>query len=100
MCIRDSHHLGLKEAIGKVFVGASWQRCRVHFLRNALAKVPRAKAQMVAAAIRTIFAQPDRRHVQTQLVEVATTLRSQFPDVADKLEDAGEDLCALSLIHI
>ena len=57
----SDHHLGLKAAIDKVFVGASWQRCRVHFLRNALARVPRARSQMVAAAIRTIFAQPDRR---------------------------------------
>ena len=77
-------------------MGAAWQRCRVHFLRNALAKVPRAKAPMVAPAIRTIFAQPDRRHVRAQLHEVATTLRAQFPDVADKLEDACEDLCAFA----
>jgi putative transposase len=51
---------------------------------------------MVAAAIRTIFAQADRSHVRTQLSEVAGTLRRQFPDVADKLEDAGEDLIAFS----
>jgi putative transposase len=51
----SDHHLGLKSAIEKVFVGASWQPCRVHFMRNALAKVPRAKAQMVAATIKTIF---------------------------------------------
>jgi len=92
----SDHHLGLKAAIAKVFVGASWQRCRVHFLRNALASVPRAKSQMVAAAIRTIFAQPDRRHVRTQLGEVVATLQPQFPDLADKLADAGEDLLAFS----
>jgi putative transposase len=92
----SDHHLGLKDAIAKVFVGASWQRCRVHFMRNALAKVPRAQAQMVAAAIRTIFAQADRAHVRAQLVEVAGTLRRQFPDVADKLDVAGEDLTAFS----
>src|SRR5487761_756280 len=50
-------HLGLKEAIEKVFVGASWQRCRVHFLRNALSRVPKQRAQMVAAAVKTIFVQ-------------------------------------------
>jgi putative transposase len=55
-------HRGLKEAIEKVFIGASWQRCRVHLLRNALSGVPKAKTQMVAAAIRTIFAQPDPTH--------------------------------------
>jgi putative transposase len=92
----SDHHLGLKEAISKVFVGASWQRCRVHFMRNALAKVPRAQSQMVAAAIRTIFAQPDRAHVRSQLHEVTATLRAQFADVADKLDDAGEDLIAFS----
>lgn len=76
--------------------GAARQRCRVHFLRNALAKVPWTKAPMVAAGIRTIFAQPDRRHVHAQLHEVVTTLRGQFPEVADKLENAGEDLCAFA----
>jgi transposase-like protein len=92
----SDHHLGLKEAIGKVFVGASWQRCRVHFMRNALAKVPKQKAQMVAAAIKTIFAQPDRVHIHRQLDEVAATLRPGFPDVARLLEEAKADLLAFS----
>jgi transposase-like protein len=77
-------------------VGASWQRCRVHFMPNALAKVPWAQSQMVPAAIRTIFAQADRSHVGAQLVEAAGTLRPQFRDVAAKLDDAGEDLIAFS----
>jgi transposase-like protein len=47
----SDHHLGLKAAIAKVFVGASWQRRRVHFMRNVLAKVPRTQSQMVAAAV-------------------------------------------------
>ena len=62
LVISDAH-LGLKAAIAKCFIGAAWQRCRVHFMRNVLAKVPRANAEMVAAAIRTIFAQPDRAAV-------------------------------------
>jgi putative transposase len=96
----SDHHLGLKSAIEKVFVGASWQRCRVHFMRNALAKVPRAKAQMVAATIKTIFVQPDRAHIARQLDEVATVLRASFPDVADQLTDAGPDLLAFSAFPI
>ncbi len=96
----SDHHLGLKEAIEKVFVGASWQRCRVHFLRNALAKVPKARAQMVAAAIKTVFVQPDRAHISSQLAEVARTLRPQFPDVADQLEEAAPDLLAFSAFPI
>jgi putative transposase len=96
----SDHHLGLKGAIEKVFVGASWQRCRVHFMRNALAKVPRARAQMVAATIKTIFVQPDRAHIAHQLDEVATVLRAQFPDVADQLIDAAPDLLAFSAFPI
>jgi putative transposase len=51
-------HTGLKAAIGAVMAGAAWQRCRGHFLRNVLARVPSGAAEMVAAAIRTSFAQP------------------------------------------
>jgi len=90
----SDHHLGLKTAIAAVFVGAAWQRCRVHFMRNVLARVPKASAEMVAAAIRTIFAQPDPSHVRSQLDEVARMLDTQFPDVAAMLRDASEDLLA------
>jgi transposase-like protein len=96
----SDHHLGLKSAIEKVFVGASWQRCRVHFMRNALAKVPRAKAQMVAATIKTIFVQPDRTHIVRQLDEVATVLAPSFPDVAEQLREAAPDLLAFSAFPI
>src|SRR3954452_9789526 len=57
LVISDAH-LGLQQAIAAVLLGAAWQRCRVHFLRNVLAAVPKGSAEMVAAAIRTIFAQP------------------------------------------
>src|SRR5512144_549081 len=57
LVISDAHR-GLTAAVAAVLQGASWQRCRVHFLRNALAKVRKGDAEMVAAAIRTIFAQP------------------------------------------
>src|SRR5205823_9451036 len=92
----SDHHAGLKTAIESVLVGASWQRCRVHFMRNVLAKVPKASADMVAAAIRTIFAQPDATHVRSQLDEVARMLDAQFPDVATMLRDACEDLLAFT----
>jgi transposase-like protein len=92
----SDHHLGLKQAIASVFVGCCWQRCRVHFMRNVLAKVPKASAEMVAAAIRTIFAQPDAAHVRRQLGEIAAMLRPKFPDVALMLTDAAEDLLAFT----
>ena len=56
LVISDAH-AGLKAAIAAVLLGASWQRCRVHFMRDVLARVPKGNAEMVAAAIRTVFAQ-------------------------------------------
>ena len=92
----SDHHLGLKAAIASVFVGAAWQRCRVHFMRNILGRVPRASAEMVDAAVRTVFAQPDATHVRRQLDEVTRMLDGQFPDVATMLDDAAEDLLAFT----
>jgi putative transposase len=92
----SDHHLGLRAAIASVFIGAAWQRCRVHFMRNVLARVPKASSEMVAAAIRTIFAQPDATHVRSQLAEVTRMLEGRFPEVAGMLENASEDLLAFS----
>jgi len=75
-------HTGLKQAIAAVMAGAGWQRCRVHFLRNVLARVPKGSAEMVAAAIRTIFAQPTGAEVIDQLDKVAAMLEPKFPAVA------------------
>jgi transposase-like protein len=92
----SDHHLGLKAAIASVFIGAGWQRCRVHFMRNVLSKVPKASSEMVGAAIRTIFAQPDAPHVRAQADEIGRMLNSKFPDVAAMLADATEDLLAFT----
>ena len=89
-------HLGLRAAITKVFIGASWQRCRVHFMRNLLARVHKAQSPMVAALVRTIFAQADKDAVAAQLDEVASRLALQFPDVAAMLLDTREDVCAFA----
>lgn len=95
LVISDAHE-GLRHAIDKVMLGAAWQRCRVHFLRNVLAKVPKGSAEMVAAAIRTIFAQPDAAAVAEQLDSIADKLGRQFPTVADMLRDARTDVCAFA----
>jgi putative transposase len=92
----SDHHLGLKAAIASVFIGSAWQRCRVHFMRNVLSRVPKASAEMVAAAVRTIFAQPDPAHVRSQLDEVTRMLADRFPDIAVMLGDAAEDLLAFT----
>jgi len=89
-------HSGLKKAIGTVFQGASWQRCRVHFMRNVLSIVPKGSQDMVASIIRTIFAQPDREHIQKQFAEVTTMLARSHPKVAAMLDDARPDLLAFA----
>ena len=79
-----------------MLLGAAWQRCRVHFLRNVLAQVPKGSSEMVAAAIRTIFAQPDAAHVREQLGVIAGMLGRQSVKVETMLRDAAEDLLAFT----
>jgi putative transposase len=93
LVISDAH-LGLREAIATALGGAAWQRCRVHFMRNALARVPRAAQNDVAATIRSIFAQPDQESAHRQLRFVADQLRPRHYRVAELLEEAEEDLLA------
>lgn len=95
LVISDAH-AGLKSAIEAVMLGAAWQRCRVHFLRNLLAQVPKGSAEMVAAAVRTIFAQPDAEHVREQLDVIATMLGRQFPKVETMLREAADDITAFA----
>jgi transposase-like protein len=93
LVISDAH-TGLKLAISTVLTGASWQRCRVHFLRNLRATVPLGAREAIAAIVRTIFAQPDPATALTQLRKVADGLRPKFPKTAALLEDAAEDVLA------
>lgn len=95
LVISDAH-AGLKAAIEAVLLGAAWQRCRVHFLRNVLAQVPKGHAEMVAAAIRTVFAQPDAEHVRSQLDVIAGMLGRQFPKVETMLRAAGDEVTAFA----
>jgi putative transposase len=95
LVISDAH-AGLKNAIASVLLGAAWQRCRVHFLRNVLAQVPKGSAEMVAAAIRTIFAQPGPIHVRDQLEVIAAMLGRQFPKVEAMLREASDDITAFA----
>ncbi|MEU9446432.1 IS256 family transposase [Streptomyces sp. NPDC048304] len=90
------HHSGLVKAIHKVMLGAAYQRCRVHFLRNVFAVIPKGAAEMVAATIRTIFAQPAQAAVRAQLDTVADMLGKQFPKVKQMLLEAKDDLTAFA----
>jgi putative transposase len=79
-----------------ILIGTAWQRCRVHFLRNVLAQVLKGSTEMVAAAIRTIFAPPDGEHVRGQLDTVAGMLGRQLPEVESMLRDAAADITAFA----
>jgi len=92
LVISDAHE-GLKAAAAKV-LGASWQRCRVHFLRNLLSRVGRQNQPMVSALVRTVFAQQGRHDAHAQWREVADKLRDNFPDVAALMDEAEYDVLA------
>jgi putative transposase len=93
LVISDAHE-GLQRAVAAVLSGTTWQRCRVHFMRNLLATVPRSAREPVAAIVRTIFAQPDAATAHTQLRKVVEGLRARFAQAAELLEQAAEDVLA------
>src|SRR6202007_2364309 len=94
LVISDAHE-GLNAAIRRVF-GAGWQRCRVHWMRNALAYVPKAQQSMAAAALRQAFLQPDRAQASAMLRHVADQLRQKWPKLAAFIDDSETDvLCYL-----
>lgn len=95
LVVSDSHK-GLIAAIGAVLPGAVWQRCRTHFMRNVLCRVPKSAQPFVATLVRTIFAQPSAEEVAAQLARVVEQLEERFPDVATMLEDAAADITAFS----
>jgi transposase-like protein len=92
LVISDAHE-GLKAAIRRVF-GASWQRCRVHWMRNALAYVPKAQQSMVSAALRQAFLQPDRASASQALRHVADQLRAKWPKLGAFIDDSEADVLA------
>jgi len=104
--VTSDAHEGLKAAIQQIFTGATWQRCRVHFtlaphcvrrsagVRNVLAHIPKGSKAVVAAALRTIFAQPDREAAGAQLAEVVKAVRARWPKAADVVAEAESEVLA------
>ena len=80
--VTSDAHQGLKDAIATVFGGASWHRCRTHFMPNLLSKVPKRAQPWVATMIRTIYQQPSPEEVHAQGHRVVALLDERFPQVA------------------
>lgn len=92
--VTSDAHEGLKSAIAQVLSGTSWQRCRVHFMRNLLSHIPRGDQAMVAAALRTIFAQPSQEAARRQLRVVYDVMASRWVKAAQVLINAEDDILA------
>ena len=95
LVISDAHS-GLKAAIAEELPGSSWQRCRAHFMRNLLSKVPKSAQGLVATMVRSIFAQPTQKEVWAQHARVVDELQVCFPAVAKMLEEAAEEILAFT----
>src|SRR5436305_5692137 len=95
LVISDAHR-GLVDAIAAALPGAGWQRCRTHYLRNLLTKVPKSAQPWVATMVRTVFDQPDAGSVREQFGRVVEAVEARFPDAATHLDDAREDLLAFT----
>lgn len=95
LVVSDAHR-GLLDAIASTLAGASWQRCRTHFLRNLLARVPKSAGPFVATLVRSIFAQPDAIALNAQFDRVLEQLAERFPAAADMLGEAGPDILAFA----
>lgn len=95
LVISDAHP-GLRHAIASAFPGAAWQRCRAHFMSNLLTRVPKSAQPAVATLVRSIFAQPDAESTRAQHDAVLGQLEQRFPEVADLLDEAREEILAFA----
>jgi transposase-like protein len=94
--VSSDAHPGLVDAIAATLPGAAWQRCRTHFMRNLLTRVPKSAQGFVATMVRTIFAQPDAATVREQHARIVDQLETRFPEAAALLDEAGPDLLAFT----
>jgi len=94
--VSSDAHPGLVDAIAATLPGAAWQRCRTHFMRNLLTRVPKSAQSFVATMVRTIFAQPDAATVREQHARIVDQLQTRFPEAATLLDEAGADLLAFT----
>jgi Transposase and inactivated derivatives len=95
LVISDAH-IGLKEAINTVFLGASWQRCRTHFTTNLLTKVPKSAQPFVATIVRSIYQQSTPDEVLERHAGAVEQLRERFPEAAEMLAEAADEILAFT----
>ena len=93
LVISDAH-VGLTKAIRRQLQGCAWQRCRVHFARNLLQRVPKAHQGMVTAALRSVFAQEDASEIESRWDDLAASLAERFPRATELILEAKEDVLA------
>jgi putative transposase len=96
--VTSDAHAGLVAAIRATLPGASWQRCRTHYLRDLLTKVAKSSQPWVATLVRTIFGQPDTAEVHAQFDRVVTALEGKLPAAAEHLAAARDDLLAFTAV--
>jgi len=96
--VTSDAHAGLVAAIAATVPGASWQRCRTHYLRDLLTKVNKTSQPWVATLVRTIFDQPDAAEVHAQFSRVVATLEAKLPAAAAHLSAAEADLLAFTAV--
>jgi putative transposase len=89
-------HAGLVNAIAAVLPGAAWQRCRAHYQRNLLTRVPKSAQPWVSTLVRTIFEQPDAASVRAQHAHVVAALEARLPAAAAHLDTARDDILAFT----
>src|SRR3954462_836191 len=94
--VSSDAHPGLVDAIAATLPSAAWQRCRTHFMRNLLTRVPKSAQSFVATMVRTIFAQPDAATVHEQHRRIVDQLETRFPEAAALLDQAAPDLLAFT----
>jgi putative transposase len=95
--VTSDAHTGLTAAVASALPGASWQRCRTHYLRNLLTKVPKSAQPGVATLVRTIFDQADAQTVREQFGKVVDSLADKLPAAAEHLDAAREELLAFTV---
>ncbi|MCM3885207.1 IS256 family transposase [Frankia sp. R82] len=94
--VTSDAHRGLVNAIGSTLPGASWQRCRTHYLRDLLTMTPKSSQPWVATLVRTVFDQADANEVGGQFDRVVEALSEKLPKAADHLSGAKSDLLAFT----